>query len=285
MALRGKKPEAMTKRLKLFIYSSFGVGKTTAAISFPRTYVIDGERGTDHYVKGLTASGSVVYQTTDVDDAIKEVRELKSSKHDFLTAAVDPVTTLEADLMEKCAEAFPGENDMRKWGMRDKTMRRLMNLLLGLDMNVIVTAHGKVEYGEKMVKLGTTFDAWRRWPYAFDLALELERRGTKRIAIVRKTRISDAFPDGDTFEFSYAEVARRYGAETLERAAEPVAIASADQVATLRALIDTVKLEEGAVDGWLRKAGVDALEDLPAVLADKAITFVRNKIAKTGGAT
>lgn len=273
----------MTKRLKLFLYSSFGVGKTTAAISFPRTYVIDGEKGTDHYAKQLKASGCEVYQTTDADDAIKEVRELKSSKHDFLTVAIDPVTTLEADLMEKCAEAFPGENDMRKWGMRDKTMRRLMNLLLALDMNVIVTAHAKTEYGEKMVKLGSTFDGWKRWPYSFDVVLELERRGTKRVATVRKTRISDAFPDGDTFEFSYAEVARRYGAETLERAAEPVAIASAEQVVTLKELIDTVKLEEGAVDTWLRKAGVDALEDLPAAIAEKCIAHVRDKIAKTGG--
>jgi GTPase SAR1 family protein len=41
MALRAKKPEAVEKRLKALFYGSAGVGKTTAAIQFPRPYLID----------------------------------------------------------------------------------------------------------------------------------------------------------------------------------------------------------------------------------------------------
>ena len=48
MALKAKRPEAVTKRLKLFLFGSYKVGKTTAALHFPNTYVIDGERGTEH---------------------------------------------------------------------------------------------------------------------------------------------------------------------------------------------------------------------------------------------
>ena len=45
-ALRAKKPEAVTKRLKLFMFGPAGVGKTTAAIQFPNSYIIDCEKGT-----------------------------------------------------------------------------------------------------------------------------------------------------------------------------------------------------------------------------------------------
>ena len=55
MALRAKKPEAVTKRLKLFMFGPAGVGKTTAAIQFPNSYIIDCERGTENYDKLITA--------------------------------------------------------------------------------------------------------------------------------------------------------------------------------------------------------------------------------------
>lgn len=274
----------MKKRLKLFLFGSYGVGKTTAAICFPRSYVIDAERGCDHYEKRLAASESELFQTTNVDDVVAEVKALGSEKHSFRTLVVDPVTTLEADLIEKAEKEF-GAGDMRIWGKRDRTLRRLTNLIMGLDMNVIVTAHGKIDYGDKMVKLGTTFDGWKRLPYIFDLALELERRGKKRVAIVRKTRLEDAFPDGAEFDFSYEEISRRYGADILGREAAPVETASDEQVATLKELLSIVRLDEGVVDGWLRKAAVDAVEDMPADIIDKCIEFVRQKINKsTGGA-
>lgn len=278
MTLRAKKPEPVNKRLKLFLYGGPGIGKTTAAISFPDAYIIDGERGCEHYDKQIVANGGEVFPTVNAEDAIQEVRALGSEKHRFRTLVIDPINALEADLIERAEKEF-GAGDMRIWGTRDRTLRRLVNLIMSLDMNVVVTTHGKQEYGEKMVKLGTTFDGWKRLPYVFDLAIELERRGTRRVGIVKKTRLP-GFIDGETFDFSYAEVARRYGTEVVERASQPVAIATAEQITALKALIDTVKLEEGAVEGWLRKAGVDTLEDLPGEIADKCIAFIKNKIAK-----
>jgi hypothetical protein len=281
-ALRATKHTSTKKRLKLFLFGTYGVGKTTAAICFPRSYVIDAERGCDHYEKRLAASDSELFQTNNVDEVVAEIKTLGSEKHEFRTLVVDPVTTLEADLVEKAEKEF-GAGDMRVWGKRDKTLRRLTNLIMGLDMNVIVTAHGKIEYGDKMAKLGTTFDGWRRLPYMFDLVLELEKRGKKRVAIVRKTRLEVEFPDGAEFDFSYEEISRRYGADILARPAAPVAAASEEQVATLKELLAIVRLDEGVVDGWLRKAAVDAIEDMPADIIDKCIAFVRQKITKTAG--
>ena len=62
MALRARKPEAVTKRLKLFMFGPAGVGKTTAAIQFPNSYIIDCEtrqrelRQADHRSPGRRSS-------------------------------------------------------------------------------------------------------------------------------------------------------------------------------------------------------------------------------------
>src|ERR1051325_7503693 len=95
--LRAKKPEAVNKRLKLFMFGPAGVGKTTAAIQFPNSYIIDCERGTENYDKLVTASNSVVYQTTDVHDVMQEVKALLTEKHGFRTLVIDPITPIYND--------------------------------------------------------------------------------------------------------------------------------------------------------------------------------------------
>src|SRR3954469_9325589 len=101
MALRARKPEAVTKRLKLFMFGPAGVGKTTAAIQFPNSYVIDTERGSENYADTITASGSVLFQTTDMGEVIAEVKGLLTEKHDFRTLVIDPITTAYNDLLDK----------------------------------------------------------------------------------------------------------------------------------------------------------------------------------------
>ena len=92
--LRAKKPEAVTKRLKLFMFGPAGVGKTTAAIQFPKSYIIDCEKGAENYDRLITASNSVLFQTTDINEVIQEVKALLTEKHDFRTLVIDPITPL-----------------------------------------------------------------------------------------------------------------------------------------------------------------------------------------------
>jgi len=276
MALKATKPKAVDKRLKMFLFGGPGAGKTVASVSFPNGYIIDCERGCDHYKGIIDKSDGVLLQTNDIDEVIAEVKALSTDKHQHRTLVIDPITTLESDLVAK-AEAEFGAGDMRIWARRDKMMRRLMNLITSLDMNVILTSHSKIEYGPNMTKLGTTNDSWKRLPYTFDLVIEIEKRGAKRVAMVRKTRL-EGFPDGDSFDFSYEEIARRYGEQIVTREAVPVSIASPEQADRLQRLIEAVKLEPGTVERWLTKAGVDAIEDMPAELVEKCIVFVENKI-------
>ncbi len=280
--LRARKPEAVTKRLKLFMYGPAGVGKTTAAIQFPNSYIIDAERGAENYDKLITASGSAVFQTTDINDVIAEVKGLLTERHDFRTLVIDPITTIYNDLVEKC-EGKVGTDFGRHYGEANKTMKRLANLIMALDMNVVVTAHAKKEYGQNLAVLGQTFDGWRQLDYWFDLVIELGKRGKKRFAKVAKTRI-DAFPDEDVFEWSYDAVRKRWDPSVLEKEAQAVALANPQQVAQMKDLLNIVRLPDGTVDKWFAKAGVEVWEDMPAETIAKCIDYVKGRLPSAAAA-
>src|SRR3954470_6189892 len=181
MALRARKPEAVTKRLKLFMFGPAGVGKTTAAIQFPKSYIIDCEKGAENYDKLITASQSVIFQTTDIHEVIAEVKSLLTEKHDYRTLVIDPITTIYNDLLEKC-EVQVGSEWGRHYTAANKVMKRLANLIMALDMNVVITAHAKKEYGANLTVIGQTFDGWKQLDYWFDLVVELSRQRREKKA-------------------------------------------------------------------------------------------------------
>lgn len=285
MALRGKPPDKIEKRLKALFFGSPGVGKTTAAIQFPRPYIIDTERGAenDEYVEAMRKSGGILWQTTDPDELISEVTTLLQTKHDFRTLVIDPLTTIYNDLLDKAALEV-GTDFGRHKGPADRKIKHLLSLLLRLDMNVIITSHAKPNWTrakdakgkEVVVQEGSTFDCYGRLDYLFDLVFEVQKRGANRVGIVRKTRVS-TFPDGDTFDFTYKEIAARYGRDVLERDALPTALASAEQVATLARLVGTLNLRDTA-EKWLDKVGAANFSEMPAEAAQKCIDFCRQKI-------
>lgn len=278
MALKAKKPEAIEKRLKMFLFGSYKVGKTIAALNFPTAYVFDTEKGAAHdqYKQLMIDNGSVILQTSDVEEVIEEIRSLGTESHNYHTVIVDPITMLEADLIERAEKKY-GAGDMRIWSERDRKLKRLLNLLNRLDMNVIVTAHGKIDYGPQMVRLGTTFDAWKKWPYEFDLIIELEKRGEDRVAIVRGSRIG-TFVEGETFNWSYNEFLSRY--PIVAKTVVPMPLATPEQVETIKRFVDSVKLPDDTVDKWFTKAGVDRFDDMTSETIQKCIEFVKDKLPK-----
>jgi len=278
MALRGMKPKEVKKRLKALFYGAAGVGKTTAAISFPKVYLIDTEKGAENaqYVKLLDKSGGAVFQTSDFDELLKEVKALLTEKHEFQTLVIDPLTTLYNDLLDKAA-LKTGTDFGRHYNEANKRMKHLLNLLLRLDMNVIITSHAKNEYGQNMAVLGQTFDCYKKLDYLFDLVFEIQKRGKDRVGIVKKTRI-ETFQDGETFPFSYDTLAERYGRDVVERDSVSETLATDEQVSELKRLIELFKMPPEIVEKWLDKANAETLEEMNTDAIQKCIDHLKSKL-------
>lgn len=278
MALKAKKPTVIESRLKALFYGCAGVGKTMASIQFPKPYIIDTEGSTNkpQYVRAIEAVDGAVLMTVDFDEMVNEVRELLTTKHEYKTLVIDSLTLLYNDLLEK-AERKVGTEFGRHYGEANKRMKQLLNLLFRLDMNVIITSHSKNEYGANLSVLGQTFDCYKKLDYLFDLVFEIQKRGTHRVGLVKKSRI-ETFSDNESFPFSYEEIAKRYGKEILERDAIAQELASQEQIKEIKRLIDLLKVPEETVQKWLDKASSDGWSDMPKESIQKCIDFLESKI-------
>lgn len=278
MALKAKKPAMIESRLKALFYGCAGVGKTMAAIQFPKPYIIDTEGSTNkpQYVRAIDAVDGAVLMTVDFDEMVNEVRELLTTKHEYKTLVIDSLTLLYNDLLEK-AERKVGTEFGRHYGEANKRMKQLLNLLFRLDMNVIITSHSKNEYGANLSVLGQTFDCYKKLDYLFDLVFEIQKRGTHRVGLVKKSRI-EAFPDSESFPFSYDEIAQRYGRHILERDAVAQELSTPEQVCEMLRLIDLLKVPQETYQKWLDKASSEGWEDMQKDSIQKCIDHLKAKI-------
>ena len=286
MALRGKKPSAVEKRLKLLLSGTAGTGKTTASISFPSVYLIDTERGAenDQYVKLLEAGGGAYFHTTDFDDMVKEVTALMTERHAFRTIVIDPLTVPYAAELDKEAKRLANKEDPagtafgRNKQIPDRKVKHLLNLLLRLDMNVIITSHAKGEWKNGAPTGIDTYDCFNKLDYTFDLWLQIQKRGKERVGIVRKTRCA-GFEEGDVFPFSYDSIADKYGRSVLERTAVAETLATAEQVAEIVRLVDLLKIPSEVTTKWLDKALAETWAEMPADAIAKCIDHLRAQVS------
>lgn len=292
MGLKAVKPEAKEKRLKLLVYGPAGVGKTTAAIQFPNAYIVDTERGTDHYAKTINKSGSVVLQSNNPDEIRDELQQLLTKKHPYKTLIIDPITQVYNSCQEKWTRIFEKyakttkeaeiqDFGPRYWGRVKQDMKAIDRLLLSLDMNVLITSHQKDIYGPGMQKVGVGPDTKKGDEYLFDLVFELKNLGGKRMAITTKERAEmgeSRFPP--EFEWSYDSFLNYYGSDVIQRASKPLALATPEQVIELTTLLGVVKVEEETINKWLTKAEVDKFADMKEDQILGCIAYCKNTLAK-----
>ena len=278
MTLRGKKPEAIEKRLKMLMYGAAGVGKTTTAISFPAPYLIDTEKGAenDQYIEILNKQGGVVFQSNVFEEIVQEVLALLSEDHPYKTLIIDPITTVYNDLLESCANEV-GTEFGRHYGEANKRMKHLMNLLLRLDMNVIVTAHAKNEYGDNLAVLGQTFDGYKKLDYLFDLVIEIQKAGATRYGMVKKSRMSQ-IEELERFEFSYDILANKFGKKKIEKDAVKQELATPEQIDRIEKLIDLLNISEEVYKKWWKKAKANTWTEFEAKDIQKCIDLLESKI-------
>jgi len=185
------------RRLKLFLYGGYGVGKTVFSLQFPKPYVIDMEKGTNPYIDDFEFDYTC---TNDPDEIFELVKWLSKNKHKYQTLIFDSITPYWEALQDKWQKIFlkrkvgtPGYKveyyDMqpKDWMPVKNEFRRLTRMLTDIDMNVVITAHEKDKYEGFMTKeqkvIGKTFDGEKSLPYLFDIVLRLENRPDgKRVA-------------------------------------------------------------------------------------------------------
>jgi hypothetical protein len=291
MALKAKAPEAKSKRVKMMVFSPPGLGKTTAAINWPKAVIIDMEHGTDNYHDTILKNGSIVLHTTNPDEVKDEIKTLLTEKHDYRTIVIDPVTILYQAIQEKWARIFSKYADTEKatelqdfgfryWAKVKSDYKAIMRMLLACDMNVILTAHQKDLYGEGMKKVGFGSDSMKGDEHIFDYVFQLVMDGKgRRTALTKKERAEIGKPKfPQEFEWSYANFKVYYGAENLEREATPIPLASTEQVGEVKRLLGIVKVEESWETDVLTKADVDMWEELTAEKISKCIDFLTKRL-------
>ncbi len=280
MSLRAIKPEAIEKRLKAFLYGAAGTGKTTFCASFPQAYYIDTEKGCENqqYIDLLIKNGSSVFRTNDFDELMKEVISLLSCKHDYKTLVIDSITTIHNDLIDKMSLKH-GTDYGKHFSESNKAMKHLCNLLMRLDMNILISSHAKNEYGSNMAVLGQTYDAYKKLDYIFDLVFEVQKRGSERYAVTKKSRVT-SIPDGESFLFSYDEIANRYGKEILLRDAVPQELATETQLEDLILLMNKHKIPAELRQKWLDKSNSNDFNEMPRETIQKLIDYLISKQTK-----
>jgi hypothetical protein len=291
MVLKAKAPKVEEKRLKMFVFGPAGIGKTTAAIQFPNSYVIDTEKGSNWYAPTINKAGSVVLQTNNPDEIRDELKALLTEKHGYKTLIIDPITQVYNAIQDKWTKIFEKyakdtkdkevqDFGMRYWSKVKSEFKAIQRLMLALDMNVIITSHQKDVYGPNFSKVGVTFDSMRGDDYLFDLIFRLEKVGNKRMAITVKERADmgkNKFPE--QFEWGYENFLKFYGAEIIEREAKPVEMATAEQVARVKKLVETLNVDDEEQNRWFTRANVEKFEEMDGEHIGKVLEFLEKKLA------
>ena len=290
--LKAKAPSQVEpSKPKILIYGASGVGKTWFSLDFPNCFYIDTEGGASrtHYMEKLTKSGGMILGpedgSLDPDVVISQFQALATEKHPFKTVVVDSITKLYNTVIANEAERL-GDKDA--FGASKKPalafMRRLVNWIHRLDMNVVLICHQKEEWGQdaqgNRTQTGVTFDCWDKIEYELDLAFQVTKQGSSRYGSVRKSRLI-GFPDREKFALGYEEFAVRYGKDVIEKAVVAITLANAEQVAEIERLASVIKMTDDEKQKWLTKASASDWNELSTEQAEKAITALLAKINPT----
>lgn len=210
-------------RLKMYVYGDSGTGKTITSLHFPNPVVIDPEKGTVHYSKYFSFKRSY---TKNVKEVKAIIDELLTDPGDAKTLVIDPITLI----YEEIIRSYETKLRLKKgdpaytlqpldYKVIKSEVKSLVDKILALDMNIIVTARASALYStdEFMKQIGLKPDGPKDLPYAFDVVLELtkDEKTGKFIAHTKKDRTNTLPID---FEFSYESFVSHIGIKSLERA-------------------------------------------------------------------
>lgn len=289
--LKAKKPhEVQPGKTKALLFGPAGVGKTWFSLSFPKPFYIDTEGGADlnHYQQRLLEVGGVylgpAQGALDFSTILEQMQALATETHPYRTLIIDSITKVYQTCIAQESEKL-GDKDV--FGASKKPaiawMRRLIAWTSKLDMNVIFIAHETSEWGKddktgQRIEIGKMADVWDKTLFELDLAIQCRKRGPERTAVVRKSRLL-GFPEADAFKLDYPTFAERYGKDFIEAPAKPIVLATPEQVAEIKRLLETVKVPESEIEKALTKADAESFTELNSEQADGMIGWLKKKLS------
>lgn len=291
--LKAKQPEASTpSRPKILLFGEAGVGKTWGALDFPGVYYIDTEGGAKeaHYIAKLKASGGSYMGpedgALDFSTVVSQLQALATEKHNFKTVVIDSFSKLFNTAISHEAERLEQEGTKNEFARDKKPAVKMTQRLImwadRMDVNLILVCHSKPKWttdakGQRS-EVGQTFDGYDKLDYELGLALQITKKGASRYAQVRKSRL-ESFQDAESFEWSYAKFAEKFGRERIEAAVVPIQIATVLQVEEIKRLLSAVKIPEGELEKLLSKAKASSIEELSEKDATHLIEYLKKKTA------
>lgn len=279
--LKAVEPSAAVERKpKILVFGRAGAGKTWWALDFPSVYYIDTEGGAtrDQYIEKLKASGGAYMgpeqDSQEFEKVIDELKTLATEEHQYKTVVIDSLSKLYNSIIARDMEKL-GEKDVfgKSKIPANLLTRKLINWIDRIDMNVILLAHEKSSW-EKSEQVGYTFDAWDKLEYELDLALRVVKSGDKRIGNVRKSRLK-GFPDGESFKWTYAEFATRYGKDIIESQGKVIQLATNEQIGILSGLLQDNKISTETQDKWLSKEKVSDFREMNSARVGELVSYLQ----------
>lgn len=278
-----------------------GAGKTWFALTFPSPYYVDTEGGASlaHYMQRLQQSNGAYFGPEDgsmsFETLLGQIQALATEKHKYRTLVIDSITKIYQLAIAKEQERLGEQRDV--FGAAKKPaiahMRRLLNWIARLRMNVWFIAHQVSEWGlvnGQRQEIGVIPDVWDKLQYELHLVLHVEHVSPAlRVATVKKSRLL-GFPefdrltlqDGDK-DMGYAEFAARYGKDYIEAEAKPIVLTTHEQLAEIARLTGILKLDDNDIDKVLTRAGAESVSELDIDQAAKFIVWLNKKLGGKNG--
>ncbi len=288
MKLRGKRPENIKKRLKMLIYGDAKVGKTSSAIQFPNSYIIDSEGGTDRYGTTINNNKSLVYNENNFDEVYNEIYTLHHTRHQFKTLIIDSMTSIYKQLQEHWIAIFEKHTPdhkkknlelqdfgVRFWQKVNSNYSKIHRLLEVIDMNVILISQEKDKYiGQNII--GKTYDSAKSDRFLVDYIFRILKKDNIVTALKIGERgeiLGNIFPN--KFEWSYENFCSYYDKKILEKDNNPVVLATKEQLKEIKNLIDTCKIDIEKITLWFANENVNKFSEMFSSVIQKYIDLIK----------
>jgi hypothetical protein len=294
---RVAKAEPAPERIIALVAGESGTGKSFFVASLPNALIIDtdiggGLRYADRMIEANQSQrvGPGVADP-DFDITISEYPELL----DFLTRMdrthqIDKYTTLVIDhlttLQDNAVDRHNPKMDRdfgRSGEMGTKEWKKIREFCRNKDFNLVTIAHLKGKWAQDK-EVGKQAAGPKEVIGDMDIAVYLQRNASGgypsngQVVKWRRLPSDERGPVPSMFPFTFDNFLKIDGTNAFTRGREPVALASAEQVAEVTKLLEVAKVDEKEITKWFKAAGAESWAEFPAPRIDSAIKYIRNLI-------